>query len=73
MKEEDLEFHAWPPRATGGQHVGTYGHGVLVIHRPTGIAVMKMDNRSQMRNRDEAVLQLMCVLEDLARLEGLEH
>jgi hypothetical protein len=37
-KDEDLEWHAWPPRPVGGQQVGGHRAGVLVVHKPTGIA-----------------------------------
>jgi hypothetical protein len=53
--DEDLEWHSWPPRPVGGQQVGGHRAGVLVIHKPTGIAAVAVDGqRSQLRNRDQA-------------------
>ena len=65
--DDDLEIHAWPVRSSGGQHVGTYGHGVLLIHRPTGVAVVCTDKRSQMQNRADAVEKLHKVLNMIPR------
>lgn len=61
--DSDLEWHAWPPPPPrGGQHVGRYGHGVLVIHRPTGLAAISTEERSQLRNRETAWERLRRVL-----------
>lgn len=53
----DVEYHAWPIVPRGGQHVGV-STGVIVIHRPTGVAVIRDDERSQMRNREAAIAEL---------------
>jgi protein subunit release factor A len=54
---DDLEMHSWPPRRYGGQHVGLSA-GVLVVHVPTGIAVVEENERSQLRNREVAIDRL---------------
>lgn len=52
IHERDIEWHTWPLRSPGGQHVGTSA-GVLAIHRPTGIAAVVME-RSMLRSKDAA-------------------
>ena len=59
--DADLDFHAWPPRGVGGQQVRPSA-GVLVVHRETGIAVVVDRERSQLKNRREAVERLRALL-----------
>lgn len=54
---DDVEWHAWPLRSQGGQHVGAPA-GVMAHHVPTGIAVVSHDQRSQMRNKEAAMAKL---------------
>lgn len=65
LRDEDVELHAWPPHRYGGQHANGPGHGagVLAIHRPTGIAAVSLDERSQMRNKHKAVALLRELVE----------
>lgn len=60
-KDEDLEFHTWPP-SRGGQHVGV-SSGVLVIHKPTGVAIVRKNQRSMLQNKDAALQALYDVLD----------
>lgn len=55
---EDLKFDSWPPRLTGGQHVGT-ATGIRVEHLPTGLMVIVDVGRSQHRNRQIAMDMLL--------------
>jgi protein subunit release factor A len=52
VNPDDLEFHAWPARRVGAQH------GVLIIHRPTGIAAVSISERSQLSNKSRALALL---------------
>lgn len=52
--DSDLEWHAWPPRPHGGQIAGPTHHGVLVIHKPTGLAAFSTEHRSQLANKANA-------------------
>jgi protein subunit release factor A len=61
---EDVEWHTWPPRRQGGQHVGVQT-GVIACHRPTGIAVAKDSERSQWKNREAAMDHLRSILDRL--------
>lgn len=57
MNPDDLDLHAWPPHRFGGQQVRENA-GVLVIHRPTGLAAVSVDERSQLRNKSKAMERL---------------
>jgi protein subunit release factor A len=54
LKEEDIEIAsgcaAAHPMQRGGQHVARQCCAVLVIHKPTGIAVRASAERSQFKN-----------------------
>lgn len=65
-----LEFHPWPLRPAGGQHAGPVGYGVLVIHKPTGIAATSTTERSQLANKERAVARLQAVLAVLAAADA---
>jgi len=73
VRDEDIEFHAWPRPERGGQHTGLSGSGVLVIHKPTGIAAVSTDERSQFANREKATAklrQLLAADEELRRVRA---
>ncbi len=60
---EDLEYHGWQQRRYGGQHTNGPDGGVLVVHKPTGISILKVEGRSQYTNKIAAVEQLRSILE----------
>jgi protein subunit release factor A len=66
IDDSDLEIVsgclAAHPNQRGGQHVAMSCSGVLVIHRPSGIAVRVLDERSQIRNKTVAIAKLTSVL-----------
>lgn len=62
LHEDDIEVHSWPGRRLGGQHVGVDRGGVLLVHKPTGVAVVCDEERSQLRNRQAAFEKLRTVL-----------
>lgn len=47
------------PDQRGGQHVAMSCTGVLMTHRPSGVSVLANNERSQYKNRIEA-LRLLC-------------
>lgn len=59
LAPDDLEVvhgcAAAHPDRRGGQHVAMQCSGVLVVHKPTGIAVRVLDERSQIKNKSRAV------------------
>lgn len=58
LKDDDLEFHSWPPEPRGGQHTGKYHFGILIIHRPTGLSCVSVSERSQLANKNKALYNL---------------
>ncbi len=66
LREEDLQIvagcDAAHPERRGGQHVAKPCGGVMVIHKPTGIAVRVDDARSQLQCKNAAVARLREVL-----------
>lgn len=57
----DLKVESWPPRNTGGQHVGVES-GVKVTHIPSGIEAIVNIGRSQNKNRTIAVNMIECAI-----------
>ncbi len=76
VRDEDLEFAtgcaAAHPDRRGGQHAGICV-GVLVIHKPTGIAVRVTSERSQYRCREIAVAKLQSLLDAVEYEEESRH
>ena len=67
LADEDLEIVAGcvaaHPNQRGGQHVAMSCGAVLVIHKPTGVAVRVMDERSQIKNKIRAIAKLTSLLQ----------
>ena len=62
MTDPDLEITvgcaAVHPDQRGGQHVAMRCSGVRITHKPTGISVLSMDERSQHANKQKAMEML---------------
>lgn len=63
--EFDMEFSR--SGGAGGQNVNKVETAVRIIHRPTGLAVRCSSQRSQVKNREQAMSMLLAKLEDLDR------
>lgn len=64
VESDDLEWHSWPIIRPGGQHTnGPMSAGVLVVHIPTGIGAISVDERSLYKNKLKAVEKLEMYLE----------
>lgn len=78
IPDSDLEIYSLDSlrRSRGGQHVAKGEPGVIVIHKPTGVAVVVDDQRSQMGCKTEALIRLGRMLDapmDKARLDRLRR